>query len=68
MSSPDLYEEPREIKVMAMLHQDRAASWERLSELADNAEVARVCLNHALVHHSHRERFLSKLSTVEEAS
>lgn len=50
--------EAGELTLMAQLHEERCASWQRLSLLADNAEVAKVCLDHAHVHAQHRGRIL----------
>ena len=62
MSNPDLYVEADEIRLMIDMHQQRMESWQKLSRLADNKEVARVCLDHAYAHAQYRGMFLSKLT------
>ena len=53
--------EARELRLLAMLHDGRAKSWDRLADLADNAEVSKVCADKANAHRQHQLRFLAKL-------
>ena len=54
--------EARELRLMALLHQGRMESWQALSLVADNQEVAKVCLDHAHAHAKHRAAVLRKLN------
>lgn len=53
--------EARELRLLAMLHEGRAKSWDRLVDLADNAEVSKVCADKANAHRHHQLRLLAKL-------
>jgi len=64
MSITELYIEEREINLMIDLHTQRMESWQALSRLADNKEVAKVCLDHAYAHALYRSQFTAKLIDV----
>ena len=61
MSETVSVHEARELRLLAMLHDGRAKSWDRLADLADNAEVSKVCADKANAHRQHQLRFLAKL-------
>lgn len=62
MSNLDMYVEAGELQLMIDMHQQRMESWQKLSRLADNKEVAKVCLDHAYAHAQYRGMFLRKLN------
>jgi hypothetical protein len=62
MSETISFHEARELRLTALLHQGRQESWARLADLADNAEVAKVCRDHANAHAQYREMVLRKLT------